>query len=404
MTSTQHPVVGIALIGAGMVGHAHANGFRSISSLYAPPPAEVRLVAVVDANETLARDLAARYGFARVETDWRAVAAAQDVDAVVVALPNHEHQPVVEGLLAAGKHVLCEKPLAPTAATAYALLAAAQRAGVVHMTGFTLRHAPGVAAIHRAIQRGDFGAPRQFIGRYLTDYARSPEVPFTWRYTRALAGGGALHDIGAHVIDLARWLFGEIDRVDGAALTIVIPRRPVPAGHVTGHATVATTGEMATVDTDDIAAFTLTFANGATGEFSVNRTATGFRNSAGFLAIGADSAASFDTERFAEFGYFDGRADDDLAGFRRVVTSPRHPHLAEALVLPVGGVGHGYAEAFVAQSHAFVRAIVDGDFDVAPSFEDGYRNALVCGAVQRAAESGCAVSIREIAAGVEGTL
>lgn len=396
---TARRALGIAVIGAGMVGRAHAHGYRSLQTVVYPPPADLRLVAVADSNEALARDLAGRYGFARYTTSWEETAAADDVDAVSVALPNHEHRHVVEGLLAAGKHLICEKPLAPTARDAYAMLEAAQRAGTVAMVGFNLRRAPGIAAIQAAAARGDFGQPRQFIGKYLTDYARSPDNPFTWRFQRSQAGGGALHDIGAHIIDTARYLLGEIEAVEGAVLETFIRERPIPAGHVVGHAQVAVSGEVAPVDTDDVAVFSLRFAGGAVGEISASRIATGFRNSAGFTLIGERAAATFDTERFAEFGYFDARQDDDRNGFRRVVTGPKHPYLSDALVMPVAGVGHGYAETFVAQAHEFVRAIAEGGH-ARPDFGDGYANALVCEAVQLAAEQHRRVTIAEVAASI----
>ena len=249
--------LGIAIIGAGMVGRAHAHGYRSLQTVVYPPPADLRLVAVADTNEALARDLARRYDFARVATSWEEIADDDTVDAVSVALPNHEHRPVVDALLAAGKHVICEKPLAPTAADSCAMLQAARETNLIALVGFNQRYSPGIAAIQQAIARGDLGRPRQFIGKYLTDYARSPDGPFTWRYQRSLAGGGALLDIGAHLIDMSRFLIGEIEAVDGAVLTTFITERPIPVGHVVGHAQAVTSGEVAPVDTDDVAAFTV---------------------------------------------------------------------------------------------------------------------------------------------------
>jgi predicted dehydrogenase len=395
------PEIRVAVIGAGMAGRAHANGYRAIRSLFSQPPAAVRLIAVADANEMLASDLAYRYGFERATTEWREVAAATDVDAVSVVLPNHEHRPVVEGLLAAGKHVLCEKPLAPTAADAYAMLEAARAAGVVHMVGFNLRRAPAVAAIQTALARGDLGEPRHLLARYLTDYALSPQAPFTWRYRRDLAGGGALNDIGAHIIDMGRYLLGEIESIQGATLTTFVTERPVPRGQVIGHERAEASGEMAAVDTDDVVAFTARFANGVAGDFAANRVAAGYRNSAGFTLIGSTGAATFDSERFGEFGYFDGRHDDDLNGFRRVVTGPKHPYLQESLIMPVAGVGHGYAETFIAQAYEFLRAIAGGNTVASPSFADGYANALVCEAAQRSAELGRAVTIADVVQAVE---
>jgi predicted dehydrogenase len=268
------------------------------------------------------------------------------------------------------------------------------------MVGFNQRYSPGIAAIARALRRGDLGEPRHFLARYLTDYALSPDAPFTWRYQRSLAGGGALHDIGAHIIDMGRFLIGDIDVVDGATMRTLVAERPVPTGQVIGHERAEASGVMAPVDTDDLVSFTARFSSGAIGEFAANRMAAGYRNSAGFTLIGETGAATFDTERYGEFGFFDGRQDDDVNGFRRVVTGPKHPYLRESLIMPVGGVGHGYAETFIAQAYEFVRAIAGDDSAATPNFADGYANALVCEAVQRSAELGRSVSIAEVAQSV----
>jgi predicted dehydrogenase len=381
-----------------MVGRAHAHAFRSLGEFFQPVPADVELAVVADAEETLARDAQARFGFERTAGSWQEVAGADDVDAVSVALPNYQHREAVEALVARGKHVLCEKPLASTARDARAIVEAARSAGVVQGVGFNLRRAPAIAAVRRAIERGDLGELRQFSGRYLTDYARSREVPFTWRHRHDLAGGGALVDVGSHLIDLARFLVGEIESVQGAALATVVPRRPVPAGHAVGHSTVATTGEFRDVDTDDIASFTVRFRSGAVGDFHISRVATGYRNSPAFELIGSDGSAEFDMERAAEFQFFDGRAESDLNGFRRVIVGPSHPYFEQVAVFPVAGVGYGYTETFVVQAYEFVRAVVGETRPYSPEFEDGYAATLVCEAVQAAAELGRAVRVEEIAA------
>src|SRR5579883_1055818 len=209
--STSRSRLRIAIIGAGMIGRAHAHAFRSLREFFQPAPADVDLALVVDADAALARDAQERFGFERTAASWQDAVEARDIDVAVVALPNHQHREVVEALIARGKHVLCEKPLAVNLSDAQAMLRAARRAGVVHGVGYNLRRAPAVAAIQRAVARGDFGEPWQFSGRYFTDYAASPEVPFTWRYRRILAGGGALADVGSHLIDLGRFLLGEIE-------------------------------------------------------------------------------------------------------------------------------------------------------------------------------------------------
>lgn len=392
MTQTR-PTVRIGIVGAGMIGRSHAHAFRALPEFFYPLPATVELTAVADADAALAREAGERYGFGRVARSWEEVVSAPDVDAVCLALPNFQHREAAEAAFAAGKAVLCEKPLAVTPADAHAMLTAARRSGVVHAVGFNLRRAPAIATIARAATAGDFGEIRHFSGRYLTDYGVSPEVPFTWRYARDLAGGGALADIGSHVIDLARSLVGEMASVQGAVLATYVRQRPVPAGHVTGHSRGATTGELREVTNDDVATFTARFSNGAVGDFRFSRVATGYRNSPAFELIGSRGSVQFDMERAAEFGLFDGQPDDPMNGFRRVVIGPHHPYFGQVAAFPVTGVGYGYTETYVAQAFEFVRAVAAGDTSYAPSFEDGARVMAVCEAVQRSADEGRPVDV-----------
>jgi predicted dehydrogenase len=276
------------------------------------------------------------------------------------------------------------------------MLQAARRAGVVHGVGFSQRRAPAVAAVQRIVARGDLGEPRHFSGRYFTDYAASPETPFTWRYRRDLAGAGALADIGSHVIDLARFIVGEIESVEGAVLETFVRERPVPAGPLTGHERGATTGQMRPVENDDVAAFTARFRNGAIGDFRFSRIAAGYRNSPAFELVGSRGAAALDLERPGEFRFFDATREDDLSGFGRVVTGPRHPYFGQITALPVAGVGHGYTETYLAQAHDFVRAVAGETEGFAPDFADGYAAALVDEAVQLAAAQGRRVTIEEV--------
>jgi levoglucosan dehydrogenase len=390
---TARPRLRIGLVGAGMIGRTHAHAYRNLQECYQPPAAEVELKVVADVDPQLAEDALARYGFERVASRWEEVLEAPDVDVVSIALPNFQHREVAEALAASGKHVLCEKPLAATSSDALAMLEAVQRAGIVHGTGFNLRRTPAVAAIQQAIQSGRLGEIRQFHGRYFTDYAASPDVPFTWRYRRDLAGSGALGDIGSHLIDLARFLCGDIVAVDGASAVTFIPKRAVPKGHVTGHARVESSGEMREVDTDDVVSFSARFANGAIGNFHFSRIATGYRNSPAFEIVGSRGSASFDMERAGEFGLFESHDDESVNGFRRVVLGPNHPQFGNVAAFPVAGVGISYTETYVVQASEFVRAVVDGKRDYAPNFADGYAVAQVCDAVLAAADSHKAITI-----------
>jgi predicted dehydrogenase len=379
------PLLRIGLIGAGMIGRAHARAFRAIEQSFQPSPARIELTVVADADAPLATDAQTRWEFERTASDWHAVAEADDVDVAVVALPNFQHAEAVDALLERGKHVLCEKPLASTLEDARAMSHKAERAGVVHGVGFNLRRIPAVAALREMIAGGTLGEIRQYGARYLTDYAVSINTPFTWRYQRSLAGSGALGDIGSHIIDLARFLVADFVSVEGAALATFVQERFVPTGHVTGHAHAATSGEKRTVDTDDVGSFTATFRGGAVGDLRFSRIATGYRNSASFEIVGERGSVEFDTERPAEFQLYVESDDNANNGFRRVVVGPQHPYFSQVTAFPVAGVGYGYSETYVGQAYEFVRAIAEGR-PYSPGFADGLAAVEVCEAVLESAE------------------
>ncbi|HEY3058129.1 MAG TPA: Gfo/Idh/MocA family oxidoreductase [Chloroflexota bacterium] len=388
------PTLRVAIIGAGMIGRAHARAFRAVRQSFQPAPADIELTVVADADAALAEDAKTRWEFERTASDWQAVADADDVDLAVVALPNFQHAQAVDALLANRKHILCEKPLASTPADALQMLEAAERAGVVHGVGFNLRRFPSITAVHELIERGDLGEIQHFSARYLTDYAASPEVPFTWRYQRSLAGSGALGDVASHIVDLARFLVGDLASVSGAALATFIAERYVPSGHVTGHSRAATTGEKRAVDTDDVGSFTATFKSGGVADFRFSRIATGYRNSAAFTLTGDKGSVEFDTEHAAELQLYLRGADgqEHMNGFRRVVMGPQHPYFSQVTAFPVAGVGYGYTETYIAQAYEFVRAVAEGR-PYRPGFADGYAAVAVCEAVLNAAEEGRATPI-----------
>ncbi|HET6315583.1 MAG TPA: Gfo/Idh/MocA family oxidoreductase [Chloroflexota bacterium] len=392
------PTLRVAIVGAGMIGRAHARAFRALEASFQPPPVRIELTVVADADGPLAEDARSRWEFERTATHWQAVAEAKDVDVAVVALPNFQHGEAVNELLQRGKNVLCEKPLASTLDDSLAMLRSAERAGVVHGVGFNLRRLPAIAAIHQLIDDGTLGEIRQYSARYLTDYAASMQTPFTWRYQRKLAGSGALGDIASHVIDLGRFLVSDIARVDGAALATRITERFVPTGHVTGHAQAATTGEKRTVDTDDLGSFTATFDSGAVGAVRFSRIATGYRNSAAFEIVGEHGSVEFDTERAAEFQLYVEGDDASVNGSRRVVVGPEHPYFSQVTSFPVAGVGYGYSETYLAQAYEFVRAIAE-QRPYSPGFGDGLAVVEVCEAVLQSAEQGVAITLGGVAVG-----
>ena len=377
--------IGVAVIGAGMAGRAHARGYRSAGTVFGLGLPEVRLVSVADVDEDLARDAAARYGFERADSSWQAVAENADVDVVSVVVANFMHRDIVTALAAAGKHVLCEKPLAATTADARAMIDAVERAGVIARVGFTFRRAPGISALRDQIASGRLGQPVHFSGHYWTDYGCDPRAPMSWRY-RGGPGSGALADLGSHLTDVAEFLFGPVESVRGATLATVVAERPVPLGHVVGHARAPIGEEREPVENDDWASYSLSFASGATGDLSVSRIAFGHPNTLKFEAFCEEGAVAFDVTRPGEFEIATTGLPEASRGFRRVIVGTAHPYVAGGLGMDAAGVGFGNHDSFVYQARAFLDEVAGRDeVPRCASFTEGLHNLGVLDAVAHSA-------------------
>ncbi|TDO46664.1 putative dehydrogenase [Kribbella sp. VKM Ac-2527] len=384
--------LGVAVIGAGMVGRAHAAGYRAASQLYDLDLPEIRLVAIADAHEPFAVDGAKRFGYQRAETSWQAIVDAPDIDVVSVAIANELHRPVVEALLAAGKHVLCEKPLAPSVDDAKAMVAAAEAADTVAGVGFSFRRTPAINAIREQLDA--IGPVRHFNGHYWCDYGQNPGNPISWRY-KGGPGTGALADIGSHMVDLGEYLCGPIASVSGAVFQTFTTERPVPLGATVGHAAGAVGDTLEPVENEDIATFTATFANGAVGTFSISRISHGLPNGLGFEIFAADGAAAFDLNRPGEFTFADHGPDAKTNGFRSVLVGPQHPGIDKGIPMDFPSVGHGQNDLFAWQARAFLDQIAGlGKLPPVPSLAHGLHNLEILAAVtQSALNSGQAVSL-----------
>jgi predicted dehydrogenase len=382
------PSIGVAVIGAGMAGRAHAAGYRSATTLYDAGLPEVRLVAIADVNATFAADTARRFGYQRIEPGWEAVAAAPDIDVVSVVVANPLHRQIVEGLLGAGKHVLCEKPMAPSVEDGAAMVEAAKAAGRQAAVGFTFRRSPAIAAVRDRLQGGGIGRPLHLNGHYWCDYGCDPNAPMSWRY-KGGPGSGALSDIGSHLLDLAEFLCGPIRSVRGAVLSTVIGERPLPLGTAVGHAAVAVGEEREPVENEDLVTLSATFASGATGTLSASRVAYGLANSLGFELFAASGAATFDLARAGEFGFIDGGPDGVTQGYRQVLVGPTHPYLTGGLPMDFPGVGYGQNDLFAFQARAFLEQVAGIErLPACSSFEDGLRNLRLLEAVVASAKGG----------------
>ncbi len=383
------PSIGVAVIGAGMAGRAHASGYRSAPAVFTPDLPEVRLVAIADAHEPFAVDTARRYGYQRAETSWEAIAAAPDIDAVSVVVANRLHREIVEALLDAGKHVLCEKPLAPSVADGQAMADRAEKSDRVAAVGFTFRRSPAISAIRQQITEGVLEPVVHFNGHYWCDYGFDPDAPMSWRYQGG-PGSGALADIGTHLVDVGEFLCGPIDSVRGTVLSTVVSDRPVPLGAAVGHAAgVAVSEVREPVENEDIATFTATFAGGATGTFSVSRIAYGLANALGFEVFCRGGAAAFDLSRAAEFTIADRTPGAAVNGYRQVLIGPDHPYIARGLPMDFPSVGHGQSDFFTFQARAFLDEIAGLDgLPRCPRLTEGLHNLRVLEAVVASARGG----------------
>jgi predicted dehydrogenase len=388
MSSPDGSVLGIGMIGYAFMGAAHSQAWRNAGRVF-ELPLDVRMAVLCGRNRQAAAAAAVRLGWESVETDWKAVVERDDVQLVDICTPGSSHGEIATAALTAGKHVLCEKPLANTVAEARSMAEvarAARASGVRSMVGFNYRRVPAVTFARQLVADGRVGEIRHVRAQYLQDWIVDPEFPLVWRLKADEAGSGALGDIGAHIVDLTQYVTGQ--RITGvnAVLETFVRERPLP-GASAGLSASGGSGEKGEVTVDDAALFLGRLDGGAVATYEATRFATGRKNSIRVEVNGSAGSIAFDLERLNELEFLDGTEDAATQGFRRIlVTEPTHPYMA-AWWPP----GHtlGWAETFTHEVKDLVEAVGAGQ-DPAPSFEDGLQVQLVLDAVQRsAADRGC---------------
>lgn len=369
--------------GAGFMGKAHSIAWTTVPMYCWPPPAMPRRYAIAEMNKTLAEEAATRYGFERAYVGWDELLADPEVDVVDICLPNFMHKDAVLAALKAGKHVICEKPLANNAEDSKIMLDAAVKTGVIHQVGFNWRLPPSLQLAKKLIDEGELGQILDFRGFWLSEWAIDPSVPVSWRFDKTKAGSGSLGDIGGHIVDYARFLVGEITEVSAVAETY-IKERPLPAAggayESKGH-----TGRrpMGKVDVDDNVGFMARFENGAYGYLEATRFSPGRYNYAGFEIHGMKGSLFFNWERMDEIQFCSMADPTDRHGFRTIYPGPNHP--GGNLFWPIPGYQISYADTKMLQMLDFCQAFADGK-EVKTSFYDGWRNALIVDAVLRSVE------------------
>jgi predicted dehydrogenase len=350
--------IGVGMLGYAFMGKAHSHAYKTLAYMTWPPPLMPELVAIAGRDEDAVAEAARRYGYSGYVTDWRALVADERVGLFDNSGPNNLHAEPTIAAAEAGKHVICEKPLGRDAAESYETWQRVAASGVKHMCAFNYRFVPAVRLARQMIEAGELGEIQHFRGRYLQEWgAREGEV---WRFDKSLAGSGALGDLGAHVIDLARYLVGEIAAVSALTATFRPGR-----------------------DVDDAVESAVAFHNGAIGTIEASRLCQGRKNHFAWEINGSNGSLAFDLERLNELRHSEGDA-----GFRTVLVSePHHPFWEHWW--PQGHV-IGWEHTFVHELHHLLTASRD-DSDVAPhgaTLEDGYRAAEVCDAMLRSAERG----------------
>ncbi len=372
----QAPEIGVGMLGYAFMGKAHSNAFKKIPYMMYPPPAIPKLVAICGRNEEATRAAAVRFGYERYYTDWRALIDDEAVQLFDNGGPNDAHAEPCIAAAQAGKHILCEKPLARTAEEAKTMLDAVQKAGVKHMVAFNYRFVPAVRQMRLLIESGVLGRIYHFRAVYLQEWIMPHyNMPMIWRLNKQVAGSGALGDLGAHIIDLGRYLVGEIESVSAMTRTF-IKERPWPDG------------TMGTVDVDDAFAAVVSFENGALGTVEATRFAAGHKNSNVIEINGEKGSLRFNLERLNELEvYWVDEEPKETRGFHQVLVSePYHPWWENWW--PQGHI-IGWEHTFVHEITHLLDCIVN-DKPVAPigaDFEDGYRCAVICDAILESAET-----------------
>jgi predicted dehydrogenase len=386
MTETRTDL-GVGMVGYAFMGAAHSQAWRTAPAFF-DLPRHPRMLALCGRNEDAAGDVARRFGWESVETDWRVLLERDDIDVIDICTPGDTHAEIAVAALEAGKHVLCEKPLANSVAEAERMVAAAEAAarhGVRAMVGFTYRRTPAVALARQLVASGRLGTIRHVRGQYLQDWLSDENAPLSWRLDKARAGSGALGDIGAHIIDMAQFVTGSPIRSVSGVLETFVDSRPVAGTHATLGGSSSAQAERGPVTVDDAAAFTARFADGALGVFEATRFATGRKNALRLEVNGSDGSLAFDFEDMNVLEFFDGTDDPATAGFRRIiVTEATHPYVA-AWWPP--GHGLGYEHGFTHQVVDLVTDIAKGA-DPRPSFADGLAVQRVLAAVEASAADG----------------
>ena len=374
----------VGLIGYKFMGKAHSNAYKSVGMFF-PLKNRVVMKAICGRDEAGVRKAAETWGWESYETDWKKLIRRRDIDVIDVSTPGNLHAEMAIAAAKAGKHVVCEKPLANSLAEARSMQKAVEKAGVKNMVFFNYRRVPAVNFARRLIREGKLGDIYHFRGAYLQDWITDPEFPLVWRLDKKVAGSGALGDIGAHILDLALFLIGDITEVVADMKTFIKKRPLLESGSAFFAKKKAGPQRLGDVTVDDAATILARFRNGAMGTFTATRFATGRKNANQFEIYGSRGSLAFNLESLNELYLY---SKDDAAteqGFRKIlVTDSAHPYIGAWW--PPGHI-IGYEHTFTNALSDFFRAL-ETDESVSPDFKDGVAVQAVLDAVEKSASRG----------------
>ncbi|MDQ0229236.1 Gfo/Idh/MocA family protein [Metabacillus malikii] len=383
--------INVGMIGYKFMGKAHSHAYKDLP-LFFPNTVKPVMKVICGRNEQDVAQAQAQFGWDEYTTDWKSLLQRDDIDLIDINAPSDVHKEITIAAAKAGKHVFCEKPLALTLADAREMLATVEESGVKHMVGFNYRFAPAVMLAKKLVDEGKLGKIHHFRAWFLQDWLVDPNFPLAWRLKKEIAGSGSHGDLGAHLIDLAHYLVGDMTEVIGMSETFV-KERPIPANMSGLSATGSESDEKGEVTVDDATLFLARFENGALGSFEATRYAAGHRCTNSFEINGSKGSVIFDFERMNELQVYFTDDRDDVQGFRRVLaTDPAHA-FADNWWPP----GHtiGYEHTFIHEVVELMNAFKE-DRQPVPNFHDGVKCQQVLEAVDQSIEKRQWITISDI--------
>jgi predicted dehydrogenase len=347
----------IGLIGTGGMGKAHAIAFKNVPLVFGNQPGRPILEIVADIDAKAVERWAGEFGFARWTTNWREIVEDPRIDIVDITTPNSLHAKMAIAAAEAGKHIYCEKPLATTSADAARIVAAVEKSGVISIVGFNYLKNPAQAFAQLLIASGELGEVTLFRGTFDQDFLANPDIPFSWRLDRTVAGTGALGDLGSHTIAFAHFLVGDIVEVCGLNATI-IKERVVPAGGSGYAATAQTDGEKRAVENEDIVEFLIRFDNGAIGTIGTSRIGMGRKLGLSYEIQGTKGSLFYNQERMNEIKLYRDTDAEREKGYKTIYIGPEHPGYKAFFGL--AGIGLGYNDQKIIEAHDLITAVALG--------------------------------------------